>query len=1125
MIACPGCGFEASDEFAFCPKCATKLAEAPSSVEERKTVTTLFCDFVSFTAMSENADPEDVDALLAEYFARSTKVIESHGGTIEKFIGDAVVGVFGVPVVHEDDPERAVRAGLRLIEALEGLARPDGSPLQARVGINTGEALVRLNVDPASGRGFLTGDAVNIGARLQAAAPPDGVVVGALTRELTAGAIDYEELPPVVAKGKAEPVTAWRTVGALARRGIDVPAGELTPLVGREMELTCLSALFEKSVAQSTPQFALIVGEPGIGKSRLVRELYALVDARPQMTTWRQGYCQPYGEDATYSALAQIVKGHAGIRDSDGLDAVETKLAAVLPSGPDREWLRQRLWALLGLEAPEASREENFAAWLRFFEYMAAREPTVLVFEDLHWADEALLAFLAHLATHLASVPVMLIGTARPELFERQPSFATSGAVSRIGLEPLSAVETTRLVSILLGAADDQGAAVEEVVERCEGNPFFAEQSVRLLAESVIGKVPSSVQAVIAARLDSLTIEEKALLGDAAVVGNIFWHGAMRAAGERQPGELEDLLSGLLERQLIRRLPDSSLTGEREFAFVHALAREVAYGQLPRAARARKHVTAARWLLDRHGVRAGEQADLLAYHFTTAFDLACSLRDDSLAGAVRESAIVWPAAAGDRAQPVNLAAARRHYVRALEIAGADDGRRAALLLGLGETLLGLDDGAAAVDVLQEAAALALERANTGCAVRSHLLLYEGLWGLGRRPANVEALEKALALARSGPPSRDLVDALATWCQHKLNGVGDAEAALAAIDEAIAVCGRLSIEPTALLLNRRGKTRCALGDASGLDDLRRAREIALSASERTSGFGLGDCLQAYAIGVDWVQGPRVSIETLREAIDICQRRGITGSARSMRAMSVETRLFGGDWASLPAEVKELDAAFCEVDSLDALDHKAVWSLLSTWCGRSEDVEEALAALERLRRNLNRVSDLPHVAYDAVASAAANLALGRRQAAEAMLCEWAVSPQPDVTVGYVWMVPEALRTALRCSGVELGEELRHRGDGTLPIHLAVKASVDALLAESHGDPKAAADFADAASRWHDFCVPYEEAQALLGQGRCLVALGRAPEAAAPLDQAREIFGRLGAKPALAETNELMRQVPYV
>ena len=419
-------------------------------------------------------------------------MIESHGGTVEKFIGDAVVGVFGVPVVHEDDPERAVRAGLRIVDALVGTLRPDGSPLEARVGVNTGEALVRLDVDPASGRGFLTGDAVNTAARLQAAAPPDGVVVGAATHDLTIRTIVYEELSPVEAKGKSEPVAAWRAVGALARRGIDAPASELTPLVGREMELTYLSALFEKSVAQATPLFALIVGEPGIGKSRLLRELYALVDARPQMTTWRQGYCQPYGEDATYSALAQIVKGHAGIRDSDEVGTVEAKLAGRAAERSRQGVVSSAPAAPAGARgARGVTRGElrRLASLLRG--QPAAKEPTVLVFEDLHWADDALLAFLVHLATHMASAPVLLVGTARPELFEHQPGFAAGGAVSRINVGPLSDAETTRLVSGLLGATGEKAAAVEGVAERCDGNPFFAEQSVRLLAESVTGKVPT----------------------------------------------------------------------------------------------------------------------------------------------------------------------------------------------------------------------------------------------------------------------------------------------------------------------------------------------------------------------------------------------------------------------------------------------------------------------------------------------------------------------------------------------------------------------------------------------------------------------------------------------------------
>jgi class 3 adenylate cyclase len=397
-----------------------------SAREERKVVTSLFCDIVGFTALSEAADPEDVDCLLGNYAVRARAAIESHGGTVEKFIGDAVVGIFGVPVVHEDDPERAVRAGLRLVQTVEGMERLDGTPLQVRVGVNTGEALVRLDVDPLSGSGFLSGDAVNVAARLQAAAPPGGVAVGATTRDLTAKTIDYKELKPIAAKGKCAPVAAFLAGAPRSRLGIETAREHLTPLIDRTAELAYLTALYEKTAASSSPEVALIVGEPGIGKSRLVAELFARVDASPELVTWRQGRCLSYGEGVTFWALGEIVKAQAGILETDDAATAEAKLERIVPEGRDREWLRNRLHPLVGLPAPQAGRDENFTAWLRFLEGLAASGLAVLVFEDLHWADEALLAFLEFFAGNVDDVPLLVIATARPQLFEKHPAFADS---------------------------------------------------------------------------------------------------------------------------------------------------------------------------------------------------------------------------------------------------------------------------------------------------------------------------------------------------------------------------------------------------------------------------------------------------------------------------------------------------------------------------------------------------------------------------------------------------------------------------------------------------------------------------------------------------------------------------
>jgi class 3 adenylate cyclase len=463
MAGCPTCGTGVPGGTRFCPQCGTPVRPPAGAIDgERKVVTALFCDLVGFTAMSEFADPEDVDEMLHAYFAVARGAIERFGGVVQKFIGDAVVGAFGVPAAHEDDPERAVRAALRIVEDSKELKGINGEPLRLRVGVNTGEALVRVQVVPGSGEGFLAGDSINTASRLQSVAPPMGVAVGWATYRATAEMFDYVELERAIFKGKTDAVRAFQPLSPRARAGSDVTGRQDGPFVGRRRDLARLLGIFDKSVAAASPSLITVVGEPGLGKSRILAEMHSRLDDRPGRVTWRQSRCLPYGDAITFWALGEIVKAHSGVLDSDGTDVAVSKLTAVLPDSADQAWMRRRLLPLLGVEAEAtAGRSEQFTAWVRFLEHIADAGPTVLVFEDLHWADESMLDFLEHAAAHAGAVPLLLVGTTRPELFERRPDYAAilpNG--HRITLAPLSQDETTELMAGLLDGASSSATRI-----------------------------------------------------------------------------------------------------------------------------------------------------------------------------------------------------------------------------------------------------------------------------------------------------------------------------------------------------------------------------------------------------------------------------------------------------------------------------------------------------------------------------------------------------------------------------------------------------------------------------------------------------------------------------------------
>jgi class 3 adenylate cyclase len=524
--------------------CGAALVEAPAAavLEERKVVSVLFCDLVGFTAASEAADPEDVRARIRPYHARLRSEIERFGGTVEKFVGDAVMAVFGAPAAHEDDAERAVRAGLRILEAIGELNEADPAlSLQVRVGINTGEAVVALGARPEEGEGIVTGDVVNTASRLQGVAPVNAVAVSEQTFRVTERVFDYEPLEPVSVKGKAAPLALYRPLAARARFGSEVTRSHATPLVGRELEKPLLIGTFERAAQQRACQLVTVVGEPGVGKSRLCMELFSYIEERPGLVRWRQGRCLPYGEGIAFWALGEIVKAECGILESDSPDEVRAKLERAIPEAEqDRSWLLARLGPLVGIAGEPVAQEESFTAWRRFLEGLAAAGPAVVVVEDLHWADPALLAFLEHLADWAEGVPLLVLCTARPELHEQHPTWAAGlRNATMINLAPLSDQETAQLVAALLERAVLPAETQQVLLERAGGNPLYAEEFVRLLTDrgGLEGEgeveVPESVQALIAARLDTLSPERKGLLQDASVIGKVFWAGALAVMGER----------------------------------------------------------------------------------------------------------------------------------------------------------------------------------------------------------------------------------------------------------------------------------------------------------------------------------------------------------------------------------------------------------------------------------------------------------------------------------------------------------------------------------------------------------------------------------------------------------------
>ena len=1133
MRPCPSCGEENPDKAKFCLECATPLPEQPARAtrEERKTVSIVFCDLVGFTEASEQADPEDVRARLIPYHERVKRELEALDGTVEKFIGDAVMAVFGAPVTHEDDAERAVRASLRILEAIEEMNAADPSlRFAVRIAVNSGETLVALDARPELGEAMVTGDVVNTASRLQGAAPVGSVIVSEPTYVATERVIDYEPLEPVVLKGKSEPERVWRAITPRARFGSDLRE-HTTPLAGRKVEATLLEGLFERAVRDGSIQLVTLVGEPGVGKSRLVWELARHVDDLTALVRWRQGRCLPYGDGVAFWALGEIVKADAGILDSDDLERATSKLDRALADDlREREWMRLRLLPLIGIALDQqVEQEESFTAWRKYVESLAADGPAVLVFEDLHWADASLISFLHHLAERSDGYPILLVCTARPELYDSHPGWADGlRNATRIDLALLSPEETGSLVTSVLGETALPAEVVSAVLERTGGNPLYVEETVRALldagllkrrgaswalAEGADAALPDNVQALIAARIDTLDQTSKRALQDAAVIGKMFWLGAVAALGGRDPEATGAVLRGLGRRDFIRRARDSSVAADEEFMFLHQVVREVAYGSIPRLERATKHLGAAAWIEDQAGERVLDVADLLAHHATEALSLAVSSSAHDVAEDARHLAARTLTLAAQRALSFEARRARQLAESALELMEADEELRATATATAGRAAMSLGD----LPDAKHAFRIAIDLLNVRGRIEDAAQLMLDLARVEALAGDVHTFKLLVADAIELLEGHDLESLTLARAYRSMASDatidGKLEEARVWIDRARSTGRALDRKDTDRLEPELDFTEGTLlvvsGDEAGLELQRRGAEGSME---------LGDISRAlfefFDIAIDTAafHGFQASLGMLSATLQLASDKGRAEEAAFLQLALADAFFSAGRWDECLEAVERLkETSWWASSPIGQSGARVLQGQIAVLRGaRSTDTAENLIEL------VDSIND-GRARVGATALVCTLLKQGGRDAEARAALRRIVEDPDSSTLLQMFERPGLVRSAVDAGDLSSARFFAEGMEARRPIDQAVVRTVRAVIAESDDGPGTAAElYREAQEQWLVFDV-LERGLAFLGEGRCLLRLGR-PEGTGRLAEAREIFASLGARVLMDEVDGL-------
>ncbi|MFN8186801.1 MAG: adenylate/guanylate cyclase domain-containing protein [Gaiellales bacterium] len=1135
-LACPQCGAANTPGVKFCGECGVRLAEgapapAPASPvaqpeAERRLVSVLFADLVGFTSLSEKRDPEETRELLSAYFDAARTVIGRYGGTVEKFIGDAVMAVWGAPVAHEDDAERAVRAALDLVETVAGVGAENGPPdLRLRAGVASGEAAVTLG---AEGQGMVAGDLVNTAARIQSVSAPATVLVDDTTHRMTEAAVAYEDAGEHELKGKAEPARLWRAMRIVAGRRGDKRAGALeAPFVGRAAELRVVKELFHATADEGGARLVSVIGVAGMGKSRLAWEFDKYTDGLIDEVWWHKGRCLPYGEGVAYWALAEMVRMRAGILEEEAPETAAAKLAASvrrhLGDPEERAWVEPRLAHLLGLaERTAPDQQDLFSAWRRFFERMAEEGPVVLLFEDLHWADAGLLDFVEYLLEWSRAYPLFILTLARPELLERRPTWgAGKRSFTSLVLEPLPEEARDELLQGLVPGLPDELRS--QIVERAEGVPLYAIEIVRMLLDRALIEraddgefrvtsafdgldVPETLQALIAARLDGLDPAERRLLQDASVLGKTFVADALAAVSGLDRAELEPILRTLVHKEILSVDEDRRSPERGQYGFLHALVQKVAYDTLARKERKARHLAVARYLGQAWPDEA-EIAEVVAAHFLEAYRAEPEAAD---ALEIKATARECLARAAERA--ASLAAseeAQRSFVDAAELAD-EPLVRAELLERAGEAARSGARFEEAAALFEGAIELLESEGHVHPAARVSARLGEVFLEQGRNDAALARLQDAFAVLSTDEPDADLAT-LAVVLARTYRIVGATELAAERVELALQVAEVLDLhEVVARALSSKAiilDGRPAESEALGRQALRIALEHGQGASALRAAVNLGHLLHSRgrveeAVGIT------------RDSLALARRRGDRPWEWFLLSNLVEFMASSGEWAEalslaaeLPDEARHASTASYPVESV-------VRALVEQ--GRLDEAR-ALAQALAGRENSDDYQDRAYaaLALAALARAEGDHATALRQG-ETAFEEFLVYGDGLQAVDGL---AEAAGAAFSLGDVGQVESILARCAALRPVERirylrAQELRLWARLAATRGDDdSAAAGLRQASAEFRGLEMPFWLAVTLVESAELLVGRREPAAAAEPLlEEARGIFERLGAQPWL-------------